>query len=85
MIVVACRPVSFWLPKEGEKRRRIEGANYARRAAEKASKKAARIGVGLGWVDLASGIYWKINMEPQNEGLVQMIFPVQTGDFQVPC
>ena len=30
-----------WMTEEGEKRRRIEGANYARRAAEKASKKVS--------------------------------------------
>ena len=46
--------MSLWLPpQEGEKRRRIEGANYARRAAEKASKKAGsggRVGgVMVGW------------------------------------
>ena len=27
---------------------------------------------------------WKINMEPQSEGL-EDDFPFQTGDFQVPC
>ena len=37
-------------PQEGEKRRRIEGANYARRAAEKASKKAGGSGGRLGGV-----------------------------------
>ena len=26
----------------------------------------------------------KINMEPKNEGL-EVEFPFQTGDFQVPC
>ena len=24
-------------------------------------------------------------MEPQNQGLVQMIFPFNWGDFEVPC
>jgi len=24
---------------------------------------------------------WKINMEPENDGLVQMIFPFQLGGF----
>ena len=41
-------------PQEGEKRRRIEGANYARRAAEKAASKKAPVGGGDGWVDLAA-------------------------------
>ena len=27
---------------------------------------------------------WKINMEPQNDGL-EDDFPFQLGDFEVPC
>ena len=56
--------------QEGEKRRRIEGANDARRAAERAAKKARRPCAGLPWlVDLGrrnglkQGNIWVFNQE----------------------
>ena len=56
--------------QEGEKQRRIEGANDARRAAERAAKKARRPCAGLPWlVDLGrrnglkQGNIWVFNQE----------------------